>query len=122
MLKAYKPGRGSRIGLFLGLLMISSVAAIAQLTTGTISGTVTDQSGAAVPGATVTLKNTDTGVSRTTLSQENGKYEALSLPAGSYEISASLSGFQTVVHKGIGLAVGQNAVVDFALQVGQVSD
>ncbi len=95
---------------------------MAQLTTGRITGTVTDQSGAAVPGATVTLKNTDTGISRTTLTQENGKYEALSLPAGSYEISASLSGFQTVVHKGIGLAVGQNAVVDFALQVGQVSD
>ena len=93
-----------------------------QLTTGRITGTVTDQTGAAVPGATVTLKNTDTGISRTTLSQESGKYEASSLPAGNYEVSASLSGFQTFVHKGIGLAVGQNAVVDFTLQVGQVSD
>src|SRR3989442_14664172 len=93
-----------------------------QLTTGRITGTVTDQTGAAVPGATVTLKNTDTGISRTTQTQENGKYEALSLPAGSYEISASLSGFQTLVHTGVGLAVGQNVVVDFALRVGSVSE
>ena len=100
---------------------MSSVEAIGQLTTGTITGTVTDQTGAAVPGATVTLKNTDTGISRTAQTRENGKYEALSLSTGSYEISASLSGFRTVVHTGIVLAVGQNAVVDFALQVGEVS-
>src|SRR5437870_2323670 len=110
-----------RILLGLGVLMMSSLAAIGQLTTGTIAGTVTDQSGAAVPGATVTLKNTDTGISRTVQTRENGKYEALSLPAGSYEVSASLSGFRTAVHTGIGMAVGQNAVVDFALQVGEVS-
>src|SRR5437660_1427674 len=100
---------GRRFVLCLGILiMMSSVAALGQLTTGTIAGTVTDQSGAAIPGATVTLKNTDTGISRTVQTGENGKYDALSLPAGSYEISASLTGFQTVVHTGIGLAVGQN--------------
>src|SRR5438094_1151073 len=105
----------------LAIFMMSGVTAIGQLTTATITGTVNDQSGAAVPGATVTLKNTDTGISRTAQTAENGKYEALSLPAGSYEISAALTGFRTVVHKGIGLAVGQNAVVDFALQVGEVT-
>src|SRR6266404_9096458 len=110
-----------KIVLCLGILIMSSLAAIGQLTTGTIAGTVTDQSGAAVPGATVTLKNTDTGILRTVQTRENGKYEALSLPAGSYEVSASLSGFRTAVHTGIGMAVGQNAVVDFALQVGEVS-
>src|SRR5262247_3832194 len=89
-----------RIVLCLGVLIMSSVAAIGQLTTGTIAGTVTDQSGAAVPGATVTLKNTDTGVSRTAQTAENGKYEVLSLQAGSYEISAALTGFRTVVHTG----------------------
>src|SRR5262245_49676780 len=110
-----------RLGILIGMLIMSSVETIGQLTTGTITGTVTDQTGAAVPGATVTLKNTDTGISRTAQTRENGKYEALSLPTGSYEISASLSGFRTVVHTGIVLAVGQNAVVDFALQVGDVS-
>src|SRR6266850_7602643 len=127
MSKAFEPEPGSRIGwrrivLFLGILIImSGVTAIGQLTTGTITGTVTDQSGAAVPGAAITLKNTDTGISRTAQTVENGKYDALSLPAGSYEISASLSGFQTLVHRGIILAVGQNAVVNFALHVGEVN-
>src|SRR5262249_23314251 len=91
---------GLRILLCLGILIISSVMAMGQ-TTGTINGTVTDQSGAAVPGATVTLKINETGFSRNTLSGENGKYEALSLPAGTYEINASLPGFRTVVHSGI---------------------
>src|SRR6267143_6959687 len=121
MSKACQDEPESRMGwrgivLCLGILiMMSSVAAIGQLTTGTITGTVTDQSGAAVPGATVTLKNTDTGISRTAQTGENGKYDALSLPAGSYEISASLTGFQTVLHTGISLAVGQNVAVDFSL-------
>ena len=81
-----------------------------------------DQSGAAIPGATVTLKNADTGVARTTLTNETGKYEALSLPAGTYEISASLAGFQTAVRMGVVLALGQNPVVNFALQVGALSE
>src|SRR5438046_2047643 len=106
----------------LAIFIMSGVTAIGQLTTGTITGTVTDQSGAAVPGTTVTLKNKDTGISRTAQTAENGKYEALSLQAGSYEISAALTGFRTVVHTGISLTVGQNAVVDLALQVGQVSE
>jgi hypothetical protein len=101
---------------------VSSATAIGQLTTGTITGNVTDQSGAAVPGATVTLKHTETGLSRTAITGETGKYEAFSLPTGTYEISASLAGFRTTMHSGITLAVGQNAVVDFALQVGQVSE
>src|SRR6266571_6693483 len=123
MSKASRPRMAwRRIVLCLGTLtIVSSLAAMGQLTTGNITGTVKDQSGAAVPGAIVTLKNRDIGISRTAQTGENGKYDALSLPTGSYEISASLSGFQTVVHTGISLAVGQNAVVDFALQVGEVS-
>ena len=127
MSKTFQLDPGTRIGLrrsllCLAIFIMSGITAIGQLTTATITGTVTDQSGAAVPGATVTLKNTDTGISRTAQTAENGKYEALSLPAGSYEISAALTGFRTVVHTGISLTVGQNAVVDFALQVGQVSE
>src|SRR3989441_3615212 len=127
MSKTFQLDPGTRIGLrrsllCLAIFIMSGITAIGQLTTGTITGTVTDQSGAAVPGATVTLKNTDTGISRTAQTRENGKYEALSLPAGTYEISASLAGFRTAVHTGISLAVGQNAAIDFALQVGQVNE
>src|SRR5207249_6435328 len=126
MSKTFQLDTGTRIGLprsllCLAIFIMSGITAIGQLTTATITGTVTDQTGAAVPGATVTLKNTDTGITRSAQTRENGKYEALSLPTGNYEVSASLSGFQTVVHTGIGLAVGQNAVVNFALRVGEVS-
>src|SRR5262249_35195507 len=106
MLKASRMGRHKFV-LCLGIVIMSSVMAIGQLTTGTITGTVTDQTGAAVPGATITLKNTETGVSRTALSNETGKYEAFSLPTGNYELNASLAGFQTIVRTGIVLAVGQ---------------
>jgi carboxypeptidase family protein/TonB-dependent receptor-like protein len=111
--------RGS--GLMAGTLLLGIAPLMAQLTTGSISGTVTDQTGAAVPGATVTLKNTETGISRSAVSGPTGRYDASSLPLGTYEVSASLSGFQTVVHPGIELTVGKNAMVNFALQVGEVS-
>ena len=88
MSKTFQLDTGTRIGLprsllCLAIFIMSGVTAIGQLTTATITGTVTDQTGAAVPGATVTMKNTDTGISRTAQTAENGKYEALSLPAGS---------------------------------------
>src|SRR5438445_13148064 len=81
----------------LATFMMSGVTAISQLTTATITGTVTDQSGAAVPGATVMLKNTDTGISRTAQTAENGNYDASSLRAGSSATSADLTGTPTAV-------------------------
>ena len=112
-------GRGRVSVLFLFLICAS--LAVAQLDTGTISGTVTDQSGAAAPGATLTIRNVETGVSRKVETNPGGRYEATALPVGHYEVNASLSGFQTTVRKGIELTVGRHAVVDLALQVGEVS-
>jgi hypothetical protein len=94
---------------------------LGQITTGTISGTVSDQSGGAVPGATVTVKNVETGISRSTVSGPSGRYEAPSLALGIYEVSAFLAGFQTSIRSGIELTVGRNVVVNFALQVGEVT-
>ena len=81
---------------------------------------VTDPTGAVIPGATVTLRNVDTGISRTLSSDAAGKYRAPQLGLGNYEITAESTGFQTEVRSGIGLAVGQEAVVNFSLQVGAV--
>src|SRR5262245_28943573 len=114
---ANKLGRVS--GLFLFLLCASF--AMAQLDTGTISGTVTDQTGAALPGAGVSIKNVGTGISRSLLTNEVGRYDAAALPVGTYEVTASLTGFQSLVRSGITLTVGRNAVVDMALQVGDIS-
>jgi hypothetical protein len=103
--------------LFLGFASLG----MAQLDTGTISGTVTDPSGAAVPGATVTIRNVETGVARNLLTNAVGRYDATALPVGMYEVRTSLTGFQTLVRSGITLTVGRNAVVDMSLQVGEVA-
>src|SRR5213080_2472848 len=104
------------------LLLAFVPLALAQLDTGTISGTVADQTGAAVPGASVAIKNVDTGIVRRLVTNEAGRYEAVALPIGTYEVTASLAGFQTFVRGGIGLTVGRNAVVDIALRVGDITD
>ena len=91
----------------------------AQATNGIISGTVTDASGAAVPGVTIQVKNVNTGVTRTVLTNEQGRYRVPDLLVGAYEVQGALPGFQTVVQRGIPLTVGSERVVDFSLQVGQ---
>ena len=108
-------------GLALSLFLLCAAVAAAQLTTGTISGTVTDQSGGSAPGVSITITNTETGISRTTTSGPTGRYNAPSLPLGNYEVRATLPGFQTSVRSGIQLTVGRNAVVNHILQVGEVT-
>jgi len=94
----------------------------AQVTTGTISGTVKDQSGAVLPGAAVKVTNVENGTVRTSATGSGGEYRIVSLPAGVYEVDASLSGFQTGARSGIQLSVGREAVVDFSLGVGDVTE
>src|SRR5262249_55720859 len=113
--------KSSRIGLLLTLLSCLASAGFAQLTTGTISGSVTDASAAAVPAATVQIKNVETGISRAVATDAKGRYEAPNLPLGKYEVSSAMAGFQTVVRSGIELTVGRHAVVDLVLQVGEVT-
>ena len=103
-------------------VFVFSALAFAQITTGTISGTVTDSTGAVVPGVNVTLKSVEKGITRTVRTDEGGRYRAPELALGSYEISAEASGFETVVRSGITLTVGREAVVDFTLQVGTITD
>ncbi len=111
----------ARQGLFLSIFLFCASLAMAQLTTGTISGTVADQSGAAVPGAAITVTNVDTGIARSLETGPEGRYAAPSLPRGNYEIRAELAGFQTSIRAGIALTVGRSAVVDIVLQVGEVA-
>ena len=105
---------------FAVIVLWASLSA-AQLTTGTIAGAVTDQSGAAIPGAKVTAKNTETGIARETVTGPTGRYEFPSLPGGAYEVTATSQGFQTSVRSGITLSLGQNAVINHSLQVGEVT-
>jgi Carboxypeptidase regulatory-like domain len=104
------------------MLLMSSSSLQAQTQTGTITGTVTDSTGAVLVGATVTITNEGTGAAQTTTTDAQGRYLVPLLPVGSYDVQAKLSGFQTVNHKGITLAVGASPVVDFSLPVGKVSE
>jgi hypothetical protein len=87
-----------------------------------LSGTVTDQSGAIVAGARVTVKNLDTGLSRTSSTGQSGRYGFFALPVGLYEIRVTKDGFAEGVRSGIRLAVGQEASADLSLHVGHVTE
>ncbi len=85
-----------------------------------LSGRISDQTGSAVPGATVTAINMETGVSRTVASNPSGRYQLLELPIGRYEVHAGKEGFAEEMRNGILLVVGQDATADLILPVGQV--
>lgn len=90
----------------------------AQTVSTEILGLITDQSGASVPGATVTARRVATGDVRTTSSNETGNYIFPLLDIGEYEVTCSAPGFKTEVRRGIVLQLQQKARLDFQLQVG----
>src|SRR5215467_5988294 len=102
-------------------LKLVAVNGLAQ-TTGTITGTVTDTSGAVIPGVEITVTNTGTDQSRSMLTNETGRYYAPALNPGSYKVTASLPGFEMMVRSGVTLTVGGEAVINFSLKPGQVSE
>jgi len=101
------------------LLGLLGAGILSAQSTATISGTVTDASGAAVPGVKLEVKNVDTDIVSTATSDTAGRYRAPELLVGSYEINASHAGFQTVIRKGVTITVGSEAIVDISLKVGQ---
>jgi len=100
-------------------LLLSNAPAVADNLYGTIRGTVTDQSGATVPNATVTVTNTGTGISRTATTTQNGNFDIENLQApGAYDVTVTASGFTKFTSTGIQLNVNQVYVANAALQVG----
>jgi carboxypeptidase family protein/TonB-dependent receptor-like protein len=93
-----------------------------QTTGGSLSGVISDQSSARLPAATVTITNLDTGISRSLQSDTAGRYKAVDLELGNYEVRAELAGFRTAIRRGIQLTVAENAVVDLTLSVGEVTE
>jgi len=91
---------------------------LGQTSTGSIAGAVTDESGAAIPGVSVTATNTATGATRTTVSNSVGHYEVPLLIPGTYRLSAELSGFQPVKFERIVVNVGSSVALDFKMKPG----
>src|SRR5215471_21278761 len=96
-------------------LLLSSCLAWAQ-TGGSLSGVVTDQTGAGLRDVAVTIKNVDTGATRTSATDGVGHFQESGLPAGRYEIRAAKHGFADETRTGISLAVGQEATVEIKMQ------
>src|SRR5881628_5243 len=89
-----------------------------QTSTATILGVVKDASGALIPGVSIAVKHTESGLTRTAISSERGAYSVPLLPVGAYELTTTMPGFKQAVRTGINLVVGQEAVVDLTLEVG----
>ena len=106
----------------MGLVLVVPSHASAQAVTGTLLGNVTDTSGAAVPGATVTARETQTNVSRTTTTNETGYYIFSSLQNGTYAVEAELQGFKKVLREGVRVDVNTTVRVDLKLEVGQLNE
>jgi hypothetical protein len=106
----------------LAALFVGANFAWAQEVTATITGTVTDSTGAAVAGATVTAKSVERGISYTATSNESGIYRISELPVGDYDLKIEKQGFQTALHPAFTLVLNQVARIDIQLKVGQVSE
>jgi hypothetical protein len=110
------------VGLIAALLTaLVPIGAFAQ-STASISGVVKDTEGAVLPGVTVTVKNDTTGQSRDITTDGDGRYTATALEAGTYSVSAALSGFKTASAKNISLAPGQPIALPLTLEIGQLEE
>ncbi|PYV34721.1 MAG: hypothetical protein DMG09_20795 [Acidobacteria bacterium] len=124
-LRVFSLGLGPYLRFFLTLCFVFTAGPFhleAQQGRGTISGTVTDSSGAAVPEASVTITNVRTNAVFTTHTNEEGFYTAPGLAVGEYVVSAERQRFKRAVHKGITLQVDQKAQVNLAMDVGEIAD
>jgi len=107
-----------RFSICLLLVLVLSSVAHAQVATATVNGTVTDQSGALIPGATVSLKNVATNVDRTTTSNSAGNYVLVNINPGLYTLTVHKDGFSTATQSEFELQVNQTSTIDFKLRVG----
>jgi Carboxypeptidase regulatory-like domain len=111
-----------RLSLAGALALIVAAPLAAQSTTGTIQGTVTDNTNAVIPGATATIRNTQTNATRSVVTEGNGNYRFLNVPVGDYELTVELPGFSKYVRSGITLSLNQGAVIDVKIQPASISE
>src|SRR6201993_3105614 len=109
--------RKLRVAVFL-LFCAITTSLIAQTSNATLGGTVSDASGALIPGVMVTATNTATGIVTSVLSNEAGAYQFASLQTGTYKVTAELPGFQTQTYNNVTLGISQQVRLNFTLQVG----
>ena len=114
--------RKGRPYMLAAAMLLCAAAASAQVDTGSIAGTVTDQSGAVLPGATVTITHEGQAFTLTTVTRTDGTYIFTPIRTGAYSIDAEFQGFKKALRKGVNVGIQQQAVVDFTLQPGGVAE
>ncbi|HEY1744772.1 MAG TPA: carboxypeptidase regulatory-like domain-containing protein, partial [Granulicella sp.] len=115
-------GRLILMALLIGGALCGSRAALAQLTTADILGTVTDSTGAVIPKANVTLVNVDTNLQRTTVSNDSGEYDFTLLPVGHYSVTVKIAGFKTSTTSNLSVEAGDRAHADVHLETGGTTE
>src|SRR5438034_11003365 len=114
--------RSGAIVCFLISISLLSTSLSAQTFRGTILGTVTDPQGAVVAGATVNVRNVNTGLERSTATSADGSYSVPELPIGKYTVTVSQTGFQKSVTSNVAVDVASEKRVDVSMKTGQVSE
>lgn len=115
-------GSGKRCLLaFLVIAPFGTESLVAQTTSGSFRGTITDQTAGAIPGAHVQVRNTATGTTLEAVSNAQGEYVVPNVPPGTYNLTATLQGFETLEMQGITLQVNQNAELDLTMKPGSLS-
>ena len=103
-------------------MVLTSRTAVGQYSTASLAGTVTDPSGASIPGAKVTVQNNDTGFTQTFTTEAEGEFLFPRLLIGNYTLTVERPGFATYVREAIGLTVGQAATIDIKMRLGEVTE
>jgi hypothetical protein len=119
-MNARKLGAGLSISVV--ALLLSGIVVSAQTVGASIQGAITDANGSAVRNAVVEVRNVGTGVTRNAVTDAEGRYRVPLLPSGDYEIRVTASGFQPLLRRGVSLAVGQDAIADATLTIGQIEN
>src|SRR6266478_4527084 len=109
-----------RVACMLLLCVSLSLQGFAQVNTASLTGLVSDPTGAAVAGAAVTAKNRATNVDTPATTDSSGYYTFPSLPVGNYTLTVEMQGFKKTVQENVALEVGQKARIDFSLSVGTI--
>ena len=108
--------------LALTLTAVLSTSARAQVDTGTLSGTIKDESGGVLPGATVTITHEGQALTLTTVTRQDGTYIFTPIRTGDYSIEVDFPGFRKGIRRGLAVGIGENVRIDFTLQAGVVSE
>src|SRR5438552_14109144 len=103
------------------LCLVLSIQTFAQTSNATLGGTVSDATGALIPGVAITATNNGTGIVNTVVTNDAGAYQFASLQTGTYTVTAELPGFQTQTRNGVALGVSQQVRLNFTLQVGTLA-